>query len=186
MLFRPEVPAFVGNDGAEWNPDFGYVWTHGNPAPVRTHRLVLLVSQSEKERIEREAAILGTSAGEFVRKAAMLLDAEDIVGMEDVRSLLPEFNAALNRIHDNLVAAAESRETAQQEIERMRTPEYREEVRREVAKDEAGLAAMASLLGSSRPERTPSNGKARVSSRVAEPRAPWTDGDQPENGEKSK
>lgn len=153
---------------------------------MRTHRLEVLVSKAEKERIEREAALLGTSPGEYVRKAAALLAAEDIIGMEDVRSLLPEFNAALNRIHDNLVAAAESREKSQREIERMRTPEYRDEVRREVAKDEAGLAAIASLLGFARPERTTSNGKAGVSSRVAEPRAPWTDGDQPENGKKSK
>lgn len=153
---------------------------------MKTHRLEVLVSKAEKERIERQAALLGTSTAEYVRKAAALLDAEDIVGMEDVRSLLPEFNAALTRIHDNLVAAAESREKAQQEIERMRTPEYREEIRRSVAEDEAGLVAIASLLGFARPERSPSHGKARARSRVAEPRVSWKDGDRPENGEKSK
>jgi uncharacterized protein (DUF1778 family) len=153
---------------------------------MRTHRLEVRVSKTEKERIEREAALLGTSTSEYVRKAATLLDAEDIVGMEDVRSLLPEFNAALTRIHDNLVAAAESREKAHQEIERMRTPEYREEVRREVAQDEAGLAAITSLLGFARTEGTPSEVEARASSRVAEPRAPWSDGEPPENGEESK
>lgn len=153
---------------------------------MRTHSLEVCVSKAEKDRIEREAAALGTSASDYVRKAAMLLDAEDIVGMEDVRSLLPEFNAALTRIHNNLVAAAESREKAQKEIERMRTPEYREEVRREVAKDEAGLAAIASLLGFARPETAPSHGEVRASSRVAEPRAPWKDNDWPENGGKSK
>jgi uncharacterized protein (DUF1778 family) len=153
---------------------------------MRTHRLEVLVSKTEKERIEREAALLGTSTSEFVRKAAALLDAEDIVGMEDVRSLLPEFNAALTRIHDNLVAAAESREKAQEEIERMRTPQYREEVRRSIMKDEAGLTAIASLLGFTRPETAPSNGEVRARSRVAEPRAPWNDDDRPENGEKSK
>ena len=152
---------------------------------MRTHRLEVLVSQSEKERIEREAALSGTSTSEYVRKAAALLDAEDIVGMENVRSLLPEFNAALTRIHDNLVAAAESREKAQQEIERMRTPEYREEVRREVAQDEAGLAAIVTLLGLAEPGRTLSNVEAGASSRVAEPRASWEDDERPEKGEES-
>ena len=152
---------------------------------MRTHRITLLVSKAEKERIEREAALLGTSTSEYVRKAAALLDAEDLVGMEDVRSLLPEFNAALTRIHDNLVAASESREKAQREIERMRTPEYREEIRRAVAQDEAGLAAIASLLGFA-PEGTPSGVEDRASSRVAEPRTQWKDGDRPENGEEAK
>ena len=114
---------------------------------MRTHRLEVLVSQAEKERIEREAALLGTSTSEYVRKAAALLDADDIVGMEDVRSLLPEFNAALTRIHERLVAAAESREKAHKEIERMRTPQYREEVRRSISDDE--VSTVASLLGGS-------------------------------------
>ena len=153
---------------------------------MRTHRLEVLVSKAEKERIEREAARLGASTSEYVRKAAALLDAEDIVGMEDVRSLLPEFNAALTRIHERLVAAAESREKAQKEIERMRTPQYREEVRRSVMKDEAGLAAIASLLGLTQPEAAPSNGEVIPRSRVAEPRAPWNDDDRPEDGAKSK
>lgn len=149
---------------------------------MRTQRLELLVSKAEKARIEREAAILGTSTGEYVRKAAMLLDAEDIIGMEDVRSLLPELNAALDRIHANLTAAAESREKAQQEIERMQSPEYREEVRRSITDDERD--AVASLLGLARGERAPSNGKARTGSRVAEPRASWPDSNRPNNGKK--
>lgn len=138
---------------------------------MRTHRITLLVSKSEKERIEREAATLGTSTGTYVRKAAMLLDAEDIAGMEDVRSLLPELRAALDRIHDNLTAAAEHSERHQQEIARMRTPEYRDEVRRSITDAEA--EAVASLLGFARPRRGSPNESARASSRVAEPRAPW-------------
>jgi len=151
---------------------------------MRTHRIEVLVSKSEKERIEREAALLGASTSEYVRKAAALLDAEDIVGMEDVRSLLPELNAALIRIHDNLVAAAEHSERNQLEIERMRTPEYREEVRRSVVEDEAAVNAMISLLGLTRPEQVSANGKVRSSSHVNETPAPWND-DNPPNGDKS-
>ena len=138
---------------------------------MRTHRITLLVSRSEKERIEREAATLGTSTGTYVRKAAMLLDAEDVAGMEDVRSLLPELRAALDRIHDNLTAAAEHSERHQREIARMQTPEYRDEVRRSITDAEA--EAVASLLGFARSQRGPSNESARASSGVAEPRAPW-------------
>lgn len=149
---------------------------------MRTHRITLLVSKSEKERIAREAAVLGTSTDEYVRKAAMLLDAEDMVGMEDVRSVLPEVRAALDRIHDNLTAAAEHSERHQREIARIRSPEYREEVRRSITEAEVG--AVASLLGFARRDGGPSNEPARGSSRVAGPRAPWPadneDGAQPE------
>lgn len=143
---------------------------------MRMHRITLLVSKAEKERIAREAAFLGTSTGDYVRKAAMLLDAEDIVGMEDVRSLLPELRAALDRIHDNLTAAAEHSEKHQREIARMRTPEYRDEVRRSIT--DAEVEAVASLLGFERPEGGPLNEMARASSRVAEPRAPWPTGNE--------
>jgi hypothetical protein len=76
-----------------------------------------------------------------------LLDAEDIIAARDIPSLLPEFNAALDRIHANVVAMTERSERTEQEIARMRTPEYREDVRRSITADE--VAAAASLLGRS-------------------------------------
>jgi hypothetical protein len=151
---------------------------------MRTHRIELLVNKAEKARIEREAALLGTAPGEYVRKAAMLLDAEDVAGLEDVRSLLPELNAALTRIHDNLVAAAEHSERNQLEIERMRTPEYREEVRRSVVEDQAAVNAVISLLGLTRPEQMVANEKLRPSSHVSEAPIPWNDDNHSPNGNK--
>jgi Arc/MetJ-type ribon-helix-helix transcriptional regulator len=114
---------------------------------MRTHRLTLLVTKAEKERIAREAAVLGTSESDYVRKAVTLLDAEDVAALENLPSLLPEFNAALTRIHDTLAAAAKRSERHRQEMARMRTPEYREEVRRSIEKDRAGLDAVAPLFG---------------------------------------
>ena len=160
---------------------------------MRTNRITLLVTKAEKARIAREAAALGASEGDYVRKAAMLLDAEDVVALEDVRSLLPEFNAALTRIHDNLTAAAERREKCLQEIERMRTPEYREEVRRSVMEDRAGLEAVAALVGFAPPrhatsptespgDETPGERPskiAKVRSQVNEGRDPWNEGEVP-------
>ena len=121
--FRPGVPA-SRDDAGEGYPDFGCAQTHDNGV-MRTHRLTLPVSQAEKAPIARQAAALGLSPGEYARKAATMLDAEDIAGLEEIRSLLPEFNAALDRIHDNLVAMAESGEKFDREIARWSSPEYR-------------------------------------------------------------
>lgn len=139
---------------------------------MRTHRLTLPVSPAEKAQIAQQAAALGLSPGEYARKAATMLDAEDIAGLEEIRSLLPEFNAALDRIHDNLVAMAESSERTHQEIARMRTPEYREEVRRSIVEDQRALDAAARLFGVGQPEEEP----GKPGPRVKEQREPWVGG----------
>ncbi len=136
---------------------------------MRTHRLTSPVSPAEKAHIAQQAAALGIGPGEYARKAATMLDAEDMAGLEAIRSLLPEFNAALDRIHHNLVAMAESSERTHREIERMRTPEYREEVRRSIMKDRSALAAAARLFGTGQPEEAPGEPEPRVKER----REPW-------------
>ena len=147
---------------------------------MRTHRLEVLVSKSEKERIEREAALLGTCTSEYVRKAAALLDAEDIAGLEEIRSLLPEFNAALDRIHDNLVAMAESSERHHTEMARLRSPDYREEVRRSIVEDRRALDAATRLFGGAQPEEAP----GKPGARVKEQREPWVGGNPQEKKRK--
>jgi hypothetical protein len=89
---------------------------------MRTHRLTLPVSQAEKAQIAQQVAALGISPVEYARKTLTMLDAEHIAGLEEIRSLLPEFNAALDRIHHNLVAMAESSERTHQEIEKGAQP----------------------------------------------------------------
>src|SRR5688500_3801239 len=106
---------------------------------MRTQRLTLPVTPAEKAQIAQQAAALGLSPGEFARKTAMMLDANDIAGLEEIQSLLPDFNAALDRIHHRLVAMAESNEKWHQEMERLRSPEYREEVARSIMKDQSAL-----------------------------------------------
>ena len=129
---------------------------------MRTHRLTLPVSQAEKAQIAQRAAALGISPSEYARKAATMLDAEDIAGLEEIRSLLPEFNAALDRIHLNLVAMAESSERWDQEIARLRSPEYREEVARSIAEDQRTLDAAARLFGAAQSEEEPDEPGPRV------------------------
>ncbi|HEU0100268.1 MAG TPA: hypothetical protein VFQ67_16035 [Allosphingosinicella sp.] len=139
---------------------------------MRTHRLTLPVSQAEKAQIAQQAAALGITPGEYVRKAATVLDAEDIAGLEEIRSLLPEFNAALDRIHHNLVAMADSSERTHLEIERLRSPKYREEVRRSIAEDRQALDAAARLFGVAQTEEE----SGKPASRVKERREPWVGG----------
>ena len=114
---------------------------------MKTHRLTLLIDPVEKERIGAQAAALGISASEFVRKAASMLDADDIAALEGIRSLLPEFEAAVGRIHDNLAAAIDHSAAHEQEIARMRTPAYRAEVLQTMTENpNADLDAVAALF----------------------------------------
>lgn len=92
---------------------------------MKSERITLLVTPSEKEQINRQAAALGISASEFLRKAASLLDAQDIKTLEDIRSLLPEFNAAVDRIHENLQAALDSSLEQERKMAGLRGAEYR-------------------------------------------------------------
>lgn len=139
---------------------------------MRTHRLTLPVSPAEKAQIAQQAAALGLSPGRYARKAATMFDAEDIAGLEEIRSLLPEFNAAVDRIHHNLVAMAESGERFDLEIARLRSPEYREEVARSIAEDQRALESAARLFGVAQPEEEPD----KPGPRVKERREPWVGG----------
>ncbi len=147
---------------------------------MRTHRLTLPVSQAEKAQIAQQAAALGLSPSEYARKAATMLDAEDIAGLEEIRSLLPEFNAALDRIHHNLVAMAESGQRWEQEIARLRSPEYREEVKRAIAEDRRALDSAIRLFGAAQPEEEP----GKPGPRVKDQREPWIAGSPQEKKRK--
>lgn len=136
---------------------------------MRTHRLELRVSQAERAQIAQQAAALGLSPSVYARMAATMLDAEDLAGLEEIRSLLPEFNAALDRIHGNLVAMAESSERRNQEIARLRSPEYRKEVARSIAEDRRALDAAARPFGVAQPEEA----SDKPGPRVKEQREPW-------------
>lgn len=153
---------------------------------MKTHRLTLLIDPAEKKRIGAQAAALGVSASEFVRKAASMLDADDIAALEGIRSLLPEFEAAIGRIHDNLVAAIDHSAMHEQEIARMRTPAYRAEVLQTMIENpDDDLDAIATLFNSPAPgEHTEASGgtlfermsniaRAATRAQVAEDAQPW-------------
>lgn len=111
--------------------------------------------------------MLGVSASEFVRQAADLLDPDDVAGLRDLESLLPELDAAIGRMQGNLSAAIAHSEEQARELARLASPAYREAVRREVAADPAAVAAAAALFGLDAEER------AHGVARVGEAREPW-------------
>lgn len=164
---------------------------------VKTSRLTLLLSSAEKAGITRKAAAAGMSASEFVRQAAALLDAEDMQTLREVHGLLPEFNAALARIHENLAGALEHAAELERGLEDARTPEYRKGVFEEIGADPAMIEAGAALFGAEptasgqaavRPRSAVAQAEApadspferpapiaRRAAKVAERREPWRD-----------
>jgi uncharacterized protein (DUF1778 family) len=122
---------------------------------MKTERLTLLVTSAEKEQIGRQAGALGISPSEFVLKAANLLDADDIEMIEGIHALLPEFNAAIDRIHANLTAALDSNFKQNREIERLHSSEYRKEILESLIHDgRAEINAAADLFGGGSTEQT--------------------------------
>jgi uncharacterized membrane protein YccC len=134
---------------------------------MKTSRLTLLITEQEKDRINRKAAALGISASEFVRRAADLLDPDDVAALGEIESLLPQFEAALSSMQDNLAAALVHSEEQARALERLASPAYRHAVRREVAADPALVDTAAALFGIA-----PSERGANLK-RVAETREPW-------------
>ncbi len=102
---------------------------------MKTERLTLLVTPAEKALIAERAASLGVSASEFVRRAVELFDADDVLALEELASLLPELNAMADRIEARVDEGR--REIAAVEAERRhyRSDEYRDQVRRQLLAD---------------------------------------------------
>jgi hypothetical protein len=134
---------------------------------MKTSRLTLLITEQEKARINRKAAALGISASEFVRRAADLLDPEDVAALGEIESLLPQFEAALCRMQDNLAAALAHSAKHAGELARLAAPAYRRAVREEVASDPALLASAVALFGITTAAR------GADLERVSEAREPW-------------
>ena len=102
---------------------------------MKTERMTLLVTPAEKALIAERAAALNISASEFVRKAVTYLDPEDLRTLEELEALMPEFNAAIERMRSNVAAAIAAQDVHERNFAWLRSDEYRDQVRREVAED---------------------------------------------------
>ena len=119
---------------------------------MKTERMVLLVTPEEKARINAEAAKLGVSASEFVRKIVGLIDAEDIAELEGLAAMMPALAAAMDNIEANIERTMARFDEAEKEREYMRSEEYRAKVREEVLADPTiNWDAVQAIFGGRRP-----------------------------------
>ena len=102
---------------------------------MKTDRLTLLISPADKAAINARAELLGISVSELVRQAALGFDPEEAVAKAELEVLMPEFEGAVDRILaslDRMLAKADAHDV---EMARLRSPEYREQVQRDVEAD---------------------------------------------------
>lgn len=102
---------------------------------MKTERLTLLVSPADKAAIAARAAALNMSVSELVRRATLEYDPEEEAMREELEALVPEFLAAVERIQDSFDRMLERSEEFDRKMAELRSPEYREKVRQELASD---------------------------------------------------
>jgi hypothetical protein len=98
---------------------------------LKTERMTLLISPADKAAITARADGLGMSVSELVRKAALGYDPEE----EAIEAMLPEVEAAIERMHASFDRMEANSVEHRKEMERLRSSEYREQVQREVWAD---------------------------------------------------
>jgi uncharacterized protein (DUF1778 family) len=104
-------------------------------AGMKTDRLTLMVSPADKAAINARATSLGISVSELVRQAALGFDPEEVTAKAELEVLMPEFEGAVDRILASLDRMLAKGETHEAEMARLRSPEYREQVRCDVEAD---------------------------------------------------
>jgi hypothetical protein len=102
---------------------------------MKTDRLTLLISPADKAAIAARAEALGLSVSELVRQAALGYDPGEAAAKAELEALLPEFEQAVDNILATLDRMLKKADAHDAEMVRLRSPEYREQVRREVEAD---------------------------------------------------
>lgn len=102
---------------------------------MKTERMTLLISPADKAAITARAASLGMSVSELVRTAAMEFDPEYGMERERLEALLTEIDAALDRVETNVSNMLDDFESYRATMAHQASPEYREQIRREVLAD---------------------------------------------------
>lgn len=117
---------------------------------MKTERMVLLVTPADKNRINAEAAKLGVSGSEYVRRAIALLDADDVRSAEELALLAPELTAMADRLETTFAEFREQEKVREERWAYLDSSEYRECVRQEVLNDPTiDWARMRALFGGS-------------------------------------
>ena len=102
---------------------------------MKTDRLTLLISPADKAAINGRAESLGISVSELVRNAALAYDPDEEEAKAQLELLLPEFHDTLDRIVTTLDRMLENNDKHRLEMEHLRSPEYHEQLQREVWAD---------------------------------------------------
>lgn len=102
---------------------------------MKTDRLTLMVSPADKAAINARASSLGISVSELVRQAALGFDPEEAAAKAELEALMPEFERAIDRILATLDRILANGEAHDAEMARLRSPEYRDQIAREVEAD---------------------------------------------------
>ena len=102
---------------------------------MKTERMVLLVTPEEKAKIGIEAAKLGVSASEYIRKLVGLLDADDVRAAEELQLLVPELTAMADRLDETFTDFRAQEKLREERWAYLSSPEYRDVVRQEVLDD---------------------------------------------------
>ena len=99
---------------------------------MKTDRLTLMVSPADKAAINARAETLGVSVSELVRRAALDYDPAEVHARAELEALLPEVEAAVGRMHATFDRIEANSEAHRREMNHLRSPEYREQLQREV------------------------------------------------------
>lgn len=102
---------------------------------MKTDRLTLLINPGDKAAINARAEVLGISVSELIRRAVNDYAPEDAAAREELEALLPEAEAATDRIADSLERTIAKVEEAERRWAHYASDEYRDEVRKDVLND---------------------------------------------------
>jgi hypothetical protein len=102
---------------------------------MKTDRMTLLISPADKAAIAARAAAFNMSVSELVRRAALGYDPLEAAELAELEAILPEFLAAVDNIGVTLDRMLERSDAHAREMQRLQSPEYRDEVRREIESD---------------------------------------------------
>ncbi|WP_164847386.1 plasmid mobilization protein [Sphingobium algorifonticola] len=102
---------------------------------MKTDRLTLLISPSDKAAINARADVLGISVSELVRRAALDYDPDEAAARAELDVLLPQVTAAVARMHATFDRIEVNSARHREEMAYLRSDEYREKLQKDVWAD---------------------------------------------------
>jgi hypothetical protein len=102
---------------------------------MKTDRLTLLIKPADKAAINARAEALGISVSELIRRAALDYEPDEDALKAQIEAILPEVETAIGRMHATFDRIQANSAAHREEMARLQSPEYREQVQRELWAD---------------------------------------------------